>query len=217
MSINAPIVKVGTKVGVEPTALEDLDRSGTAFPDIENIIFNESTSKTRAKRDENGNLVIDPQTEKPVRETYAVEPTLATTIYFADGSKVTVTNSKNDAVMGPDGKFTEESYERGVIYAIVKRLFGEYVKTANGIELKCEGFGRKLKELVNSAYNVKKAEAERKAAKEAASKRHAELEAAAKANPRRPRKSLGATVAELADTVAKLSAVVEAIQAKQEA
>ena len=217
MSINAPIVKVGTKVGVEPTALEDLNRSGTAFPDIENIIFNESTSKTRAKRDADGNLVIDPQTDKPIRETVPVNPTLATTIYFADGSKVTVTNSKNDTVLGPDGKFTEEAYERGVIYAIVKRLFGEYVKGPDGIELKCEGFGRKLKELVGAAYNVQKAEAERKAAKEAARKAHEEREAAAKDNPRRPRKSLGATVADLAETVAKLTAVVEAIQAKQEA
>ena len=217
MSINSPVVKQSDRLIVEPTAIEDLDRSGTAFPDIVNIIFNESFSKTRAKRDADGNLVIDPQTEKPVRETVPVNPTLATTIYFADGSKVTVTNSVKDTVLGPDGKFTDEAYERGIIYALVKRLFAEYDKRGCEITLKAEGFGRKLHELVKSAYNVQKAEAARKAAREAARKEHEAREAAAKANPRRPRQSLGATVAELAETVAKLTSVVEAIQAKQEA
>ena len=217
MSINSPATIKNGMMKVCTEAAEELFRTGAAVPDITNIIFNESTSKSRAKRDENGNLVIDPKTEKPVRETVSTRPTLATTVYFADGSKVTVTNSAKDAVTDADGKFTHEAYERGIIYALVKRIFSKYEMTKKGLGLKCEGFGRRLNELVANAYYVQKAEAARKAAKEAAHKAHLEREAAAKQTPRKRRVSLGDTVAELAKTVSDLASAVNEIKAKQEA
>jgi len=217
MSINSPATIKNGMIVVCEEAAEELLRNGTAIPDIMNVIFNETKTKTRAVRDENGNLVIDPQTNKPRRETVDIHPTLATTVYFADGSKVTVTNSAKDTVVDAEGNFTHEAYERGIIYAIVKRVFSKYGcnKKTGKFEVQSEGFGRRLNELVANAYNVPKAEAARKAAKEAAHKAHLEREAAAKQNPRRA--SLGQTVAELAKTVADLSAVVESLTVKQEA
>ena len=213
IGISAPFTFDNFTGEVKPykTVIHDLVKSGTAFPDITNIIFNESKSKSHAVRDEHGELVIDPNTGKPKRELVSTTPKLSTTVYFADGSKVSVTNSDKDPVTDAAGNFTHEAYERGVIYAIVKRLFSTYTSTDRGLSLKCEGFGRRLNELVDSAYNVRKAEAEKAAAKEAAHKEHAEREAAAKANPRR-RFSLGETVAELAKTVASLSELVTSLK-----
>lgn len=209
----------GRANGAAWSAIEELNRKGLALPDIKNIIFNTCESRTRAVRDSNGSLVIDEQTGKPKREKTNASPILATTVYFVDGTKVTVLNSEKDSVVDAAGKVTDEARERGILYAIAKRIFSEFSrsKETGRIELKSEGFGRILKELVAGAYDQQKEEAVRKANKEAAKKAHLEREAAAKANPKKARPSLASTVAELAETVAKLSGIVAALKPAQEA
>ena len=204
---------------IAENAIAELLERGSAVPDIQNVIFNMCTKKDRAVRDKDGNLVIDPATGKPQRKVVADYPILATTIYFVDGSKVTVTNSEKDTVVDENGNITKEARERGVVYALVKRILGRFVeneKTGN-LELKTEGFGRILEEILAKAYDQQKAEADRKAAKEAAHKAHIEREEAAKANPRPRRPSLAATVDQLAATVADLTKTVAELKASKEA
>lgn len=193
-----------------PEIVDELSEGGVSMPDIVQVIFNTSLSKTVAKRDENGNLVIDSTTNKPIRENVKVAPKLATTIYFGDGSKVTVTNSANDPILDDKGEIMPEAYERGVIYAIVKRLFSRYDKDENGnVILKSEGFGRILHTLVEKAYNQPKAAAQRKDAKDASRAEHARRQEEAQARGKKARPSLAKTVQDLADTVASLRQIVD--------
>lgn len=204
---------------IAANAIEELVERGAAMPDIKNVIFNRCDKKIRAVRDKDGNLVIDPATGKPERKVVANYPILATTVYFVDGSKVSVTNSEKDKVVDENGNVTKEARERGVVYAIVKRLLGKFEKNekTGKLEVKTEGFGRILEEILANAYDQQKAEAEHKAAKEAARKAHLEREAAAKANPRKRRPSLAATVEQLAATVADLTKMVTELKASKEA
>ena len=227
--INRPIVE-GTRNaltgdarlkvnGTAMNAIEELNERGSAVPNIKNVIFNMIAQKERAERDKDGNLVIDPATGKPVRKVVANYPILATTVYFVDGSKVTVTNSEKDRVVDANGNVTKEARERGVVYAIVKRILGKWApnKKTGKLEIQTEGFGRFLDEVLANAYDQQKAEAERKAAKEAARKAHLEREEAAKANPRPRRPSLAATVEQLAASVADLTKIVAELKASKEA
>lgn len=225
--INRPIVE-GTRNaltgdarlkvnGTAMNAIEELNERGSAVPDIKNVIFNTCQQKVRAERDKDGNLVIDPATGKPVRKVVANYPILATTVYFVDGSKVTVTNSEKDKIVDANGEVTKEARERGVVYAIVKRILGKWApnKKTGKLEIQTEGFGRILDDILANAYDQQKEEAARKAAKEASAKAHKEREAAAKANPRKRRPSLAATVDLLAATVVELTKAVTELKAKQ--
>lgn len=145
-----------------------MNRNNTFLPGIERIIYNLKTQTTRAKRDEAGNLVIDPSTQKPVRETIALDrPVLSTVVYFKDNSKVSVVNSINDKIDLEDVKInrdgvevvvhtaSDSAKEAGFVYAIAKRLFGKsevirgrdgnLVETGN---IEGDGFGRKLRDLI---------------------------------------------------------------------
>lgn len=68
----------------------------------------------------------------------------ATIIQFSDGTKTVVRPSKND----------EFDYEKGVLYALVKRLYGEFDPETG--EFTTEGFSRKIGTLVKSALDVDK-------------------------------------------------------------
>ena len=213
--INVPIKVIGAgpikAVAINaPEIIDELKDGGVSMPDIVQVIFNISPSKSVAKRDKDNNLVIDPKTKKPVREVVRSTPMLATTIYFGDGSKVTVTNSENDSIFDKDGKIMPEAYERGVVYAIVKRIFSRYdvdAKTGETI-LKSEGFGHILREIVDGAYNQPAELIKRKEAKDAARAEHRRLQEVAKTKPKRKRVSLAETVDALATTVDNLQKIV---------
>lgn len=68
----------------------------------------------------------------------------ATIVQFSDGTKTVVRPSKND----------EFDYEKGVLYALVKRLYGEFDPETG--EFTTEGFSRKIGMLVKSALDVDK-------------------------------------------------------------
>lgn len=214
IKVPVKVIGMGNVKGVvlnAPEIIDELKDGGVSMPDIVQVIFNVSPSKSVAKRDKDKNLVIDPKTKKPVRVVVRSTPTLATTIYFGDGSKVTVTNSENDAILGKDGKIMPEAYERGVVYAIVKRIFSKYgtdEKTGD-LVLKSEGFGRILHEIVDHAYNQPAELIKRKEAKDAARVEHRRRQEAAKANPKKRRVSLAETVADLSATVDNLKQVID--------
>lgn len=195
--------------------LAEIQRNNTAFPDVQNVIFNLKTEDKEGKR-----------LEKPV---------LATTVEFADGTKVSVTNSAHDEVrtemksfslpaldaegkeiIGEDGKKvlekkfevevpTEGSRELGVVHAIVKRLVGRENEKGEFIG---DGYGRKLHDWVSGAYlqnfDVPRIAAEREF--EAEKNRIA---------ARKPRVRRGNP--SLAETVGRLAAVVEKLEARMAA
>lgn len=68
----------------------------------------------------------------------------ATIVQFSDGTKTVVRPSKND----------EFDYEKGVLYALVKRLYSEFDPETG--EFTTEGFSRKIGTLVKSALDVDK-------------------------------------------------------------
>lgn len=68
----------------------------------------------------------------------------ATIVQFSDGTKTVVRPSKND----------EFDYERGVIYALIKRIYGEFDPETG--EFTTAGFSRKFSQLVRSALDVDK-------------------------------------------------------------
>ena len=98
--------------------IKSLCHNNTFCPNIKRVIFN--LDKRRGQK------------------SHRAEYTLATTVFFADGSKTTVKNSIHDKVgvevvkvKLSDGSevdaetATRESREVGLVYAIVKRLIGE--------------------------------------------------------------------------------------------
>ena len=180
-------------------------RNNSFCPAIDNVIFSLKTSETKAVRDADGKLVIDETSGKPKRETVALEaPILATTVMFTDGTKVSVVNSGHDAVtLDPKNPkvASAASKEAGIVYAIVKRIFGKPLE--NGM-IDGDGFGRKLRDIAKMAYDPVLAEAANAKAKEKRIADHkARIAKAKKAAEKHP--SLAYTVKNLAETVEKLN------------
>lgn len=122
--------------------VKSLSWNNTFCPNIDRVIYN--LGKVRGKK------------------SHRPEYTLATTIFFVDGTKTTVKNSVHDKVAVEiekiklsDGKVievetaTREAREVGLVYAIVKRLIGE--PTENG-EVKGH-FCSFLNKTVDAAFN----------------------------------------------------------------
>lgn len=177
------------------------------LPKIDRVIFNlgekpEKKELRSFKNNETGKW----EKREVVIPSYK---TLATIIYFKDGTKVSVVNSIGDAIdLNEDGTVTNDAKERGIVYAIVKRLVGRYDKNGKFIT---PGLGRELNYLIKNAYDC---QAENKKRAEAEAKRKEEL-AKVKPNPKRKRESLSSVVdrlneasASLADVAAKLAANV---------
>lgn len=197
--ITPPLNDFSTSVPMP--VVDDIDYNGTAVPDIEQIIYN---SGTKAAKDG------------------TVRPTLATVVFFADGSKVSVVNSEHDGLqLDADGNPTHESKERGLIYAVMKRIYAsryDYSKSPYHPTLVSEGFGRILNSYVDSAFD-QKAEAAKKAKAEAAAQ-HAERQAkqAAKSS-KRPSLAkvvvdLSSSVKDMKDCIATLKADLEEMSKK---
>ena len=158
------------------TTFSDLDAAlrsckAVRFPEIKRVQFNLKT--TDYKRD----LDAEPRTivvkgQKKVVYPYAkgpdgkkiqidIDPVLATIVYFADGTKVVVTNSETDKVDLVDVKMDDgtvvktasnQAKERAIIYALVKRLYGTPDTLGN---IENVGLARRLTEIVQDGYDTR--------------------------------------------------------------
>lgn len=197
------------------------------IPTISRIIYNLKTTESVALRDADGNLIIDPETEKPKREDRRLEnPVLATTAYFTDGTKSTVKNTLTDKIQVETayidnetgikvsaGKLdasksytevivaTDTAKEIGLVYAVLKRIYGvlDEKNTAKG-----NGFGRDIRDAVNAAYDQDLEAAKTKILHKISVANHKAKQDAAK--DKKPRRSLAETVDRLAAVLDRLDA-----------
>ena len=113
---------------------------------------------------------------------------LATIVFFNDGTKVTVINSDNDDIEVVTDEKTGvktasmASKERALTYAICKKLFGKPDEKGT---VQGNGFGRKLRDLVNGAWDQKVEEKKTALAKAASKAKHEENMKRAAAKPKR--------------------------------
>jgi hypothetical protein len=180
--------------------MKSLCFNNTFCPNIKRVIYNLGTYRG----------------EKSHRTEY----TLATTVFFADGTKTTVKNSIHDKVRVikekvkiSDGSEIEvdaptiESRELGLVYALVKRLIG-------GIDEKgtvAGGYCTFLNKTVKNAF-VQNIETAKSAAEEKIRKsKKTELKNRVKAEP----PSLRKCVESLSEVVAKLASQVDDLTPKK--
>lgn len=178
---------------------------GVYFPKVERVLFNlgerpEKKEMRSFKNEETGKWE-----KKEV--VIPAHKTLATIMYFKDGTKVSVVNSVTDKVdLDADGNVTHDTKERGIVYALIKRLIGRW--NENGT-FETPGLGRELNYLIKNAYDCQ-AEAKKRA--EAEAKRKEEL-AKEQAKPKRKRESLSAVVDRLNDATTALAEVAAKLAA----
>lgn len=185
--------------------IKSLSSNNTYLPEIERIIFNLKTTETVPVLDLAGKSVTD-EKGRVKRQTVPCDPVLATIVKFADGTKCSVVNSDKDAVTQEEKEVTyldcdksgkeftvktgrkvtvasETAKEAGVVYAIVKRLFGlvdQDPKSRKFNHVKGDGFGHKLRVLVETAEDCQYEAALKDEFAKRAVKEHKEREAAAK-------------------------------------
>lgn len=187
--------------------IRNMDKNNVFCPGIDRVIFNLKTTETRPVLDEAGKPVTD-EKGRVKRQVVKVTPELATVVYFTDGTKCTVVNSDKDVVTTetkeviyfdykPDGTETEvktghtvevaseAAKEAGVVYAIVKRIFGKVGKVdkqgkLHEDEIDGNGFGRKLRDIVDAAEDTQYEVAFNDEMKKLSVKEHKAREAAAK-------------------------------------
>ena len=178
--------------------VRSIEKNGTFVPGIKRVLFNIGNKKYMV-RDADGKTVKD-ENGKVKTETRKV---LTTVIFFDDGTKCTVTNSEHDGVQFEKTKdgidvASRCSKECGVVYCILKRCLADIDANGNALG---NGFGRRLNDIVDAAYDSKVEEAKRKAAK-------AKYEATkGTAKPKRQRESLAKTIDRMTD-------ILEALEAK---
>lgn len=182
-------------------------KNNTFCPNIKKVIFNLKTTETRPVLDLAGNPVKD-EKGRVQRQQVEVTPELATVVYFADGTKCTVVNSDKDVVATEEKEVTyidcdksgkeftvktgrkvkvasEAAKEAGVVYAIVKRIFGKIGRVdkqgkMHEDEIDGNGFGRKLRDIINASFDTQYENAWNDEMKKVAVKEHKDREAAAK-------------------------------------
>lgn len=202
-------------------------------PGIRRVIFNLKTTETRPVLDADGKPVTD-EKGRVKRQVVDVTPELATVVYFKDGTKCTVVNSDKDVVtteakevtyfdFKPDGTETkvktgrtvkvasEAAKEAGVVYAIVKRIFGEIGRVdkqgkLHENEIDGNGFGRKLRDIVETAEDTQYEAVFNDEMKKLAVKEHKDREAAAKAAKANRTPSIEENIATLVKQNAELLA-----------
>jgi len=187
--------------------VKSMTLNNTFCPGIKRVIFNLKTTETRPVLDMAGKPVSD-EKGRVKRQVVDVTPELATVVYFMDGTKCTVVNSDKDIVtteekevfywdVKPDGSdvkvktgrtvkvASEAAKEAGVVYAIVKRIFGKIGRTdkqgkLHEDEIDGNGFGRKLRDIIAASEDTQYEAAFNDEMKKLAAKEHKEREAAAK-------------------------------------
>ena len=182
--------------------VKSIEKNGTFVPGIKRVLFNIGNKKYMV-RDADGKTVKD-ENGKVKTETRKV---LTTVIFFDDGTKCTVTNSEHDGVQFEKNKDGIEvasrcSKECGVVYCILKRCLADIDANGNALG---NGFGRKLNDIVDAAYDSQVEAAKRKAAKAEAKAKYEATKGTAK--PKRQRESLAKTIDRLTD-------ILEALEAK---
>lgn len=182
--------------------VKSIEKYGTFVPGIKRVLFNIGNKKYMV-RDADGKTVKD-ENGKVKTETRKV---LTTVIFFKDGTKCTVTNSEHDGVQFEKNKDGIEvasrcSKECGVVYCILKRCLADIDANGNALG---NGFGRKLNDIVDAAYDSQVETAKRKAAKAEAKAKYEATKGTAK--PKRQRESLAKTIDRLTD-------ILEALEAK---
>ena len=182
--------------------VKSIEKNGTFVPGIKRVLFNIGNKKYIV-RDADGKTVKD-ESGKVKTETRKV---LTTVIFFDDGTKCTVTNSEHDGVQFEKNKDGIEvasrcSKECGVVYCILKRCCADIDANGNALG---NGFGRKLNDIVDAAYDSQVENAKRKAAKAEAKAKYEATKGTAK--PKRQRESLAKTIDRLTD-------ILEALEAK---
>ena len=182
--------------------VKSIEKNGTFVPGIKRVLFNIGNKKYMV-RDADGKTVKD-ENGKVKTETRKV---LTTVIFFDDGTKCTVTNSEHDGVQFEKNKDGIEvasrcSKECGVVYCILTRCLADIDANGNALG---NGFGRKLNDIVDAAYDSQVENAKRKAAKAEAKAKYEATKGTAK--PKRQRESLAKTIDRLTD-------ILEALEAK---
>ena len=181
--------------------VKSIEKNGTFVPGIKRVLFNIGNKKYMV-RDADGKTVKD-ENGKVKTETRKV---LTTVIFFDDGTKCTVTNSEHDGVQFEKNKDGIEvasrcSKECGVVYCILKRCLADIDANGNALG---NGFGRKLNDIVDAAYDSQVENAKRKAAKAEAKAKYEATKGTAK--PKRQRESLAKTIDRLTDILEVLEA-----------
>lgn len=162
---------------------------------------------------------------RPKRIEYSMRPSrdgkpavLATVVFFDDGTKSIVKNCPEDPVdvetkTLSDGTVVQlashESKERGLVYAILKRMLSSLDEDGNAV---CSGLGNSLRELVASAVDQNLVAAEKKVAKQKLAE-----EEAKPAKPKPPKKAKPeADLAKLASALSSLYDLVASLEAEKE-
>lgn len=170
---------------INSEVIKALAENNTAIPDIKRIIYNIG-KKSYRKLDENGKSLRDDKGKLIMTEPVDI---LATVVYFADETKISVINSVADGVRFEDHVLSDgstiktasrESKEMGLVYAIVKRIMTVYDE--NG-KPRNSATGRILGDYIKNSYDNVIERAEIKIAK---AKSKAEHEA--KLNTAKPKK-----------------------------
>ena len=198
--------------------LESMVNTNTYIPAIHRVIYNLKTTETQPALGLDGNPVVD-EKGRVRRESVPCTPTLATIVYFEDGTKVTVVNSDADTVRLEKKEVTyfkynndapkkfvkvktgrmvdvaaESSKEIGLIYAIVKRMFGKIDNDPEskgyGSNVLGDGFGRTLRAIIDDAYDTVYDAAYNAEMNKVAREAHKQREAEAKARAAKRRPSL---------------------------
>lgn len=193
-------VRVTENDNILGAVIASLTRNNTFIPNIDRVIYN--LGKKIVKGGEN-------------EESYPVD-ILATTVYFKDGTKVTVKNTIKDKIQVITEKITlsdgsvkevrtasHDSREIGLMYAIVKRLIGTPSESG---EINGNGFSGFLRDQVKSALN-QNVESVRVSSEKALKKNQAKTSSTSKKNDHK---------ASLRKVVEDLSKVVESLAAKIE-
>jgi uncharacterized FlaG/YvyC family protein len=201
-------------------ALKELAQNNTVFPDIKRIIYNIG-KKSYPKFDEDGKRIrkIGPD-GKPIKQSKdptkqlrdeemfeMAEPVdvLATVVYFADDTKISVVNSVADGLRFEDHTLSNgstvkvasrESKEMGLVYAIVKRLVTKYDKDGKPLD---SATGRILNDHIKGSYDCVIEQAELKIAR---AKSKAEHEA--KLNTAKPKKRYS-----IAETLTRINEMLD--------
>ena len=172
---------------ISEDVITNLKYNNTYCPDVNRVIFSLTTEEKVPVLDEDGNPVkeqaICKKTGKPAVDKFnnpilknKVEikelknPKLATTVYFTDGTKVTVQNSTHDKVnvkcvyLDKNGQQVERpenavktikvaddcSKEAGLCYAILRRMCGQPVDETTG-EVNGNGLAKLLTSLIKNS------------------------------------------------------------------
>lgn len=204
--------------------IKSMSGNNTYCPSIKRVIFNLKTTETKPVLGTDGKPVTD-EKGRVKRETVNIAPSLATCVYFSDGTKVTVVNSALDTVdverkevtyteydktgkknVVNTGKFasvaSNASKEAGIVYAIAKRLLGVVDEDENSRtygQVNGSGFGRKLREIVDNAYDTCYEDVYNDCMKDRAQKEHKERETAAKEARAKRRPSVEENIATLVE------------------